>query len=56
MASTDGSSGTKGKAGSIARQADRAAGRTPAKGAIRRAVRRYLCVQLPLVRKKGRQE
>lgn len=56
MASMDGSSVTKGKAGSIAKREGRAEERTPAKGAIRHAVRRYLCVQPPLVRKKGRRE
>lgn len=56
MASTDGSNGTKGKVGSTAKQGDRVAGKTPRKAAIRLAVRRYLCVQPPLVRKKGRQE
>lgn len=54
MASMDGSSVTKGKAGLTAKQEDRVAARTPAKAAIRRAVRRYLCVTPQLARKKGR--
>lgn len=53
MASMDGSSVTKGKAGLTARQVDRAADRTPAKAAIRRAVRRCLCVAPQLVRRKA---
>ena len=54
MASMDGSSVTKGKAGLTAKQADRVAARTPAKAAIRRAVRRCLCVPPRLVRRKAR--
>ena len=54
MASMDGSSVTKGKAGLTVKQADRVAARTPAKEATRRAVRRYLCVAPPLVKRKAR--
>jgi hypothetical protein len=56
MASMDGSSVTKGKAGLTAKQGVRAGARTPAKAAIRRAVRRYLCVAQPLVKRKARSE
>lgn len=56
MASMDGSSVTKGKAGLTAKRVARAEERKPGKAAIRHAVRRYLCVTPQLARKKGRKE
>lgn len=52
----DGSSVTKGKAGLTAKQVAHVGGRKPGKAAIRRAVRRYLCVTQPLVKRKARKE
>lgn len=56
MACTDGSNGTKGKAGSTAKQGGHVEGRTRRKAAIRHAVRRYLCVTPQLARRKGPKE
>lgn len=53
MASMDGSSVTKGKAGLTVKPGGHAGARTPAKAAIRRAVRRCLCVTPQLVRRKA---